>query len=40
MGHNAKRTTGLFWLNAAETWIDVRKSSNGVLSSLKNLVSR
>ena len=40
MGHNAKRTTGVFWLNAAETWIDVRKSSNGVLSSLKNLVSR
>ena len=40
VGHNAKRTTGVFWLNAAETWIDVRKSSNGVLSSLKNLVSR
>ena len=39
VGHNAKRTTGVFWLNAAETWIDVRKSSNGVLSSLKNLVS-
>ncbi len=39
MGHNAKRTTGVFWLNAAETWIDVRKSSSGVLNSITNLVS-
>jgi alpha 1,3-glucosidase len=40
IGHNAKRTTGLFWMNAAETWIDVKKSSSGVLGSLTNLVSR
>ena len=39
IGHNKERTTGLFWLNAAETWVDVRKSSSGVLGSLSNLMS-
>uniref|UniRef100_A0A8C8DYL4 Glucosidase II alpha subunit b n=1 Tax=Oryzias sinensis TaxID=183150 RepID=A0A8C8DYL4_9TELE len=26
LAHNAQRTTGIFWLNAAETWVDI--SSN------------
>ncbi len=39
LGHNTERTTGLFWLNSAETWIDVKKSSSGVLGSLSSLVS-
>ena len=33
-------TTGVFWLNAAETWIDVMsKGDQNVLSSIVNLVS-
>jgi len=40
IGHNKGRTTGLLWLNAAETWIDVKKSSSGVLGSLSNLMSK
>ena len=27
MGHTASHTTGLFWLNAAEGWIDIKKDS-------------
>ncbi|XP_046876075.1 neutral alpha-glucosidase AB-like isoform X2 [Hypomesus transpacificus] len=26
LSHSAQRTMGLFWLNAAETWVDVRSS--------------
>ncbi len=41
VGHNKERTVGMFWLNAAETWIDIKKSSQGgVLGSLTNLVSQ
>ena len=25
IAHNKVRTTGLFWLNAAETWVDIKK---------------
>ena len=39
IGHNKDRTTGLFWLNTAETWIDVKKSGTGMLGSLANMVS-
>ena len=39
IGHSKTNTAGLFWLNAAETWIDVRKSSSGVLGSISNMVS-
>lgn len=39
MSHNEDRTAGIFWLNAAETWIDVKKSATGVLESLSNMVS-
>jgi len=38
IAHNKVRTTGLFWLNAAETWVDVKKNSAGVLSSISNFV--
>ena len=39
MGHGKSRSTGLFWLNAAETWVDVKKSGEGMLGTLSNLVS-
>ncbi len=32
MAHNAKSSVGLFWLNAAEGWIDVKKGGQGWLS--------
>ena len=39
IGHSGQRSAGLFWLNAAETWVDVKKGgSGGVLGSLSNLV--
>uniref|UniRef100_H2Z255 Neutral alpha-glucosidase AB n=1 Tax=Ciona savignyi TaxID=51511 RepID=H2Z255_CIOSA len=36
IGHNAKRTVGLLWLNSAETWIDVDSSddSKGMLGTV------
>ncbi|EEB17338.1 Neutral alpha-glucosidase AB precursor, putative [Pediculus humanus corporis] len=38
--HGPESTTGVFWLNAAETWIDVMsKGDQNVLSSIVNLVS-
>ena len=40
MGHSKARTAGLFWLNAAETWVDVKNGgASGVLGSLSNLVT-
>nr|WBW70124.1 venom protein [Lampona murina] len=39
IGHSDTRTVGLFWLNAAETWVDVETSSNqGVVSSIVDFV--
>lgn len=34
-------TSGVFWLNAAETWVDIynRNSEKNVLSSIVNMVS-
>lgn len=29
LAHNAKRTTGIFWLNAAETWVDISSNAAG-----------
>lgn len=29
IAHSAARTSGVFWLNAAEMWIDVEKTSSG-----------
>jgi len=39
IGHNAKNTVGVFWLNAAEGWIDVKKGATGILGSLSNMMS-
>jgi alpha-glucosidase (family GH31 glycosyl hydrolase) len=33
VGHSAAHTTGFFWLNAAETWIDIDKSVPGKVST-------
>ncbi|XP_063543327.1 neutral alpha-glucosidase AB isoform X2 [Cydia strobilella] len=38
--HGSKRTTGVFWHNSAETWVDVVNYAEGtVVSSLVNLVT-
>ena len=41
MAPSAKHTAGLFWLNAAETWVDVdhsSKSKSGILGTLSGMV--
>ncbi|KAK9871594.1 hypothetical protein WA026_012974 [Henosepilachna vigintioctopunctata] len=38
--HSATNTVGAFWLNAAETWVDIQNSKDqNVVSSFVNLVS-
>ncbi|XP_056632881.1 neutral alpha-glucosidase AB [Diorhabda sublineata] len=37
--HSTKRTLGIFWHNAAETWVDVNNSKDGLVASIVNLVS-
>jgi len=39
--HSAKQSTGLFWLNAAETWVDVStgKAGDGILGTLSGMMS-
>lgn len=38
--YSADRTSGVFWLNAAETWVDIRSSAdNNVMESIVNYVS-
>ncbi|XP_050523206.1 neutral alpha-glucosidase C [Daktulosphaira vitifoliae] len=44
MGHGKKNSVGLFWLNAAETWVDIAGVNNNVdhtsvVESIVNLVS-
>lgn len=29
VAHNTQRTTGIFWLNAAETWVDISSNTAG-----------
>lgn len=29
VAHNTDRTTGIFWLNAAETWVDISSNTAG-----------
>lgn len=29
VAHNTERTTGIFWLNAAETWVDISSNTAG-----------
>lgn len=40
-GHGAERTSGVFWMNSAETWVDVHNanSEQNVMSSIVNFVS-
>ncbi|GIX67767.1 neutral alpha-glucosidase AB [Caerostris darwini] len=39
IAHSATNTLGMFWLNAAETWIDIEAPSNqGVVSSIVEFV--
>ncbi|KAG7201657.1 hypothetical protein KM043_004387 [Ampulex compressa] len=38
--HGKERTVGVFWLNAAETWVDILSSAdNNVMESIVNFVS-
>lgn len=39
MGHSKQSTVGIFFLNAAEGWIDIKKGETGILGSLSNMVS-
>ena len=32
--HNGKNSVGVFWLNAAEGWVDVKKAGQGLLGSM------
>ncbi|CAO1407451.1 unnamed protein product [Diamesa hyperborea] len=40
-GHGAERSTGVFWQNAAETWVDIYNSNSekNVMSSIVNFVA-
>ncbi|XP_022900640.2 neutral alpha-glucosidase AB [Onthophagus taurus] len=39
-GHGPEHTIGVFWLNSAETWVDINNSKDAnVVSSLVNLMS-
>lgn len=29
LAHNTQRTTGIFWLNTAETWVDISSNTAG-----------
>nr|ATU82887.1 secreted Glucosidase-like protein [Pristhesancus plagipennis] len=37
--HSEERTTGLFWLNPTETWVDITVGNENVVSSVLNFVS-
>jgi len=39
MAHSEKGSVGLFWLNGAEGWIDVKKDGQGLLGSMSNMFS-
>jgi len=39
VGHGPRGSVGLFWLNAAEGWIDVKKDGQGILGSMSNMFS-
>lgn len=38
-GHGSQRTVGVFWNNAAETWVDIHTTERNVVSSIVNFVS-
>jgi len=39
MGHGDKGSVGLFWLNAAEAFIDIKKDGQGLLGSVSSMFS-
>ena len=39
ISHSPKQSTGLFWLNAAETWVDVSHKSEGILGAISDMMS-
>lgn len=39
MSHSGQGSVGLFWLNAAEGWIDVKKNGQGILGSVGSMFS-
>ena len=39
MSHGARGSVGLFWLNAAEGWVDVKKNGQGLLGSMGSMFS-
>lgn len=40
LAHGMQRTVGVYWNNAAETWVDIKNSKDtDVVSSIVNLVS-
>lgn len=36
VAHSAQRTTGIFWLNAAETWVDISSNTAGKVIPICN----
>ncbi|XP_039959611.1 neutral alpha-glucosidase AB isoform X2 [Bactrocera tryoni] len=38
-GHGTQRTAGVYWQNAAETWVDIYTAEKNVVSSIVNFVS-
>lgn len=36
VAHSAQRTTGIFWLNAAETWVDISSNTAGKVIPISN----
>lgn len=36
--YSPERTVGVLWVNAAETYIDVKTGGNGIVDSIVNLV--
>ncbi|XP_014273428.1 neutral alpha-glucosidase AB [Halyomorpha halys] len=39
VAHSEEHTTGLFWLNPSETWVDIISDTDNVVSSIVNFVS-
>jgi alpha 1,3-glucosidase len=38
IGHSEKYTSGIYWHNSAETWIDVQRNSDSVFHFLSSSV--
>lgn len=38
VAHSAQRTSGIFWLNAAETWVDISSNTAGKVGAVSNCV--